>query len=64
MWDQFYNFLYCFVCDQSENYKNGSAGKCTFKFISWKLTNKSHSCFLLMIGKQCGNKLGKQGNFV
>ena len=40
---------------QQQNYKNGSAYKLTFEVISSKLINKSYSCLLLMIGKQCGN---------
>ena len=49
----------CFVCGQSsiqqKNHKNGSEWKFIFEVASWKLINENHSCFLPLIGKQCGN---------
>ena len=32
--------------------------------LSWQLIIENHSCFLLMIGKQFGNKICKLGNFI
>ena len=68
VWTNFTTFLYCFVCYQSviwqKNYKNSSACKFTFEVISWKLTDENHSWFLLVIGKQRGNKICKENNFV
>ena len=62
------NFLYCLVCNQStthhENLKNCSAFMFMFKAISSKVTDENHSYILLMRGKQSGNKISKQGNFV
>ena len=56
------------MCNQSaiwqENNKTGSVCKFTFELISRKLTDENHSSFLLMIGKQCGNKICKPENFV
>ena len=56
--------VYCQSTTQQKNYKNGSACKFTFEVVFWKLIDENHSCFLLMIGKQCGNNICKQGNFV
>ena len=57
--------LECDKCAiQQKNYKNGSVCKFMVEVISWKLTDENHSCFLLMIGKQCGNKICKQKNIV
>ena len=68
MEDQLYNFDHCFVCDQTstkhKTHKNGSACKFLMEAKAWKVSNENHSCLLLIKGKQCGNKICTQSNFV
>ena len=47
--------LWLLVNHSTEKLQNGFACKSMFELLSWKLINKTHLYFWLMIGKQYGN---------
>ena len=64
--DYFCNYMY-FVCQfhSTTHQKNFKIVLYVISHLKSHLINKSHSCFLLMIGKQRSNQISKQtSNFV